>query len=974
MSGDNIVLVGYWRGVSKMRRKSVFRTIFIAICASIVLIPILACIIVIIVHHGFPVGNQTHSGMWHNARLSSHLKPSLYDIRLRSDFVNFIFDGVVSIDVDCHEKTNVVVLHCSELTVTDVAVSSSDAPHPTWESNPALDGNPWFQEENQFLVFKLKSALAKGRNYTIHVKFSGPLQQDYVGYYTTPYETSSGTRWIGSTQFSEVYARQVFPCFDEPAFKARFLLTLDHAPDYKAIANMPLISNSTLEDGWTRSKFEESVPMSTYLMAWTVFDFDFKEKTTSDGVLFRVWAREDAINAVDYALEKGADVLDFYGEYFGTKFPLPKMDFVAVPGFQTIAMENWGMNTFEQSKLLYEDNVTTSYDKMTICAWIAHELAHQWFGNLVTLTWWDDLWLNEGFASYVEYLGTNYTEPEWNMMDLFMWRHKYPVLVTDSLLTSRPISVPVITNKDISQQFDLISYNKGASILRMLSNFLGETTFRNGLKFYLETYAYNNTGKDDLWAKLSEAAIEDGKSNMDVKKIMDTWTIQMGYPLVTITRDYDREDGIHFTATQERFLLNPDNPDAKKQEYQWHIPLKYTTSFHPQFENPSQEWITPSTVPRHTSFLVGVPSFLMPNTVTPSTKPEEISINDTRNSDWLLANVESRGYYRVNYDLSNWALLTDTLMKNHDAIPPGSRSTLINDAFNLARAGYLDIGVALNISRYLSSEWDFVPWAAADDVMGFVESMLRGTEAHNHFKQYMLNLVTPLYSHIGWNTPNAFLDRHLQALTMKMACAYGHVDCINQSISQYSQWKNNPETNRISPDVRIAVYCTAIEHGDSEDWNFAFDQYNTTNSDTEKVTLLSAMSCTKDPNILDRYLTYLLSIDVISDADHASVLSGVLANEVGTELAWNFFWQHFDDILRIHSENVFSVKTMATSLTATLNSNKQLSQLKSKLRENSNQEAAQRTFTQGVEITETNIRWMQKNYDTVETWLKQHNL
>ncbi|XP_072037203.1 aminopeptidase N-like [Amphiura filiformis] len=926
------------------------KAVYIISVAAVVFTAIIICLIVITAH-GSAAGRKQSNGGAENLkgmRLPTSLKPSLYDVRLRSDFVNFIFDGVVSIDVECHEKTNVVVLHCSELTVTDVAMSSPDAPHPTWESNPALDGKPKFDEENQFLIFKLQKPLSKGSKYTIHLKFSGPLQQDYVGYYATPYNTTSGTRWIGSTQLAVTYARRAFPCFDEPAFKARFLLTLDHAPDYNAISNMPLMSNTTLEDGWTRSKFEESVPMSTYLMAWTVFDFTPLEKTTNNGIDFRVWARPDAMDAANYGLNKGADIIDFYGEYFGTKFPLPKMDFVAVPGYQIIAMENWGMNVFEPAKFLYEEGVTTSEDQVTICELIAHELAHQWFGNLVTFQWWDDLWLNEGFASYVECLGTNFTEPEWNMMDMFMWRDKYPVLVTDSLVTSRPISMSVDTYDKIFQQFDWISYNKGASILRMLSNFLGEDTFRKGLKWYLETFAYDNTDKDGLWLILNEAAGEDGKSHMDVKKIMDTWTIQMGYPLVSITRDYDREDGIHFTATQERFLLNPDHPDAKKQDYKWHVPLTYTTSRLPQFEMMPQEWLTPSTDTR------------------------QISIGEAQSSDWLLANVESRGYYRVNYDLSNWALLTDTLMKDHAAIPPASRSTLINDAFNLARAGYLDIGVALNISRYLYSEWDFVPWAAADDVMGFVESMLRGTEAYGNFKTYVADLTSLLFSSgIGQIQRIAFLNKRLQAVIVKLACSYGNPDCLQKAKSQFAKWKNNPATNMIFPDMRLAVYCTAIAEGGQGEWEFAFEQYQKTNSDTEKATLLAGMTCSQDKDILKRYLSYLLDIDVISDAYHERVLTGVIANAAGSTLAWEFFWNNFDTILKIHGENFFNFIAMATSLTATLNTEEQLAMLKSELDKHPNQWAAQRTFTQGIEITEANIRWMGNNYDKVATWLQQ---
>ncbi|XP_072035541.1 LOW QUALITY PROTEIN: aminopeptidase A-like [Amphiura filiformis] len=533
---------------------------------AVAVIVILIIILTVALIYGL-VFSSRKSYEWNNLRLPTSLKPLKYDVHIRSDIENFAFNGSVQILFKCNEKTNLVLLHSIALAidVNDILLKEDESPDTTLEFRKT----PWFHEANQYLVIELKEALKPGKVYTLYVEFSAPLGLEVAGFYRTSYETDTGTRWIGSTMFAIATARKVFPCFDEPAFKANFTITLDHAPEYQAISNMALNMSSSLADGWTRSKFKESVPMSTYLVAWAVTDFAMKERTSKNGVRFRVWARPDAIDTVDYALEKGGDILDYYGEYYDTSFPLEKMDFIAVPGFSFRAMENWGMNVYVPSEFLYEEGVSSAKNKQRVCVLIAHELAHQWFGNLVTLEWWDDTWINEGFASYIEYLGTNVTEPAWNMPDMFLYRDLHPVLVTDSLTTSRPISIPISTLDEIYAQFDIISYNKGASLLRMLSHFLGEDTlFRKGLK----------------------AAQEHGKGHINVKTIMDTWTLQMGYPVVTLTREYGRGDGnLHFKTEQQRFLLNPLSDTRSVYGdvgYVWHIPLTYTTGNTLEFFSP----------------------------------------------------------------------------------------------------------------------------------------------------------------------------------------------------------------------------------------------------------------------------------------------------------------------------------------------------------------------------------------------------
>ncbi|KAB7504680.1 Aminopeptidase N [Armadillidium nasatum] len=393
------------------------------------------------------------------------------------------------------------------------------------------------------------------------------------------------TIYLGATQMEATHARRVFPCFDEPALKATFNIHIARQEGYRVISNMPSRNSLPIEnqDGWFWEVFNSTLPMSTYLIAFVVSDFEFNASVeTSGSVPFNIWARQEAISQTEYAAYLGPKILKFYEEYFGITFPLPKQDMAALPDFKSGAMENWGLITYRETALLYDSLHSKALDKQRIGSTIAHELAHMWFGDLVSPKWWSELWLNEGFATYMEHIGLHSVEPSFKMLEQIVISELHTSFSTDVLDSSHPINVEVNDPEEIDQIFDAISYSKGASIIRMMNYSLTEITFRKGLYNYLNELSYSSATQDDLWYYLTLEAHKDGTLDLrvTVKEIMESWTLQKGFPVVTVWSD-SRYSSVHIT--QEKFTLISAERKEIKSNQTWWIPLTFTTQSNPDF-------------------------------------------------------------------------------------------------------------------------------------------------------------------------------------------------------------------------------------------------------------------------------------------------------------------------------------------------------------------------------------------------------
>lgn len=820
---------------------------------------------------------------WRNTRLPGSVRPRHYDLRLAVYMDNFTFSGEVSIELECINATRFIVLHTDRLEVDRVTVTAEGGVGGRPSNRPGggvMRIHRHFPfPANQMYVVALHREMKPMRVYRLNVSFDAAIEDELLGFFRSSYTMQRERRYLAVTQFSPIHARKAFPCFDEPVYKATFSLTLRHDPQYTSLSNMPVESSSLSdEDGWLTNHFARTPRMSTYYLAWAVCNFTYRETQTDSGVTIRLYARPDAIlsGAGDYALHITKRLLGFYQDYFKVQYSLPKLDLLAVPKHPYAAMENWGLSVFVEQKILLDADVSSSSYQMELTMVVVHEICHQWFGDLVTPVWWEDVWLKEGFAHFFEYVGTDFLFPKWNMeKQRFLTDVLHEVMLLDGLSSSHPISQEVEQATDIDRVFDWIAYKKGAALIRMLANVMGQPLFQKGLNDYLLSHMYSNAARDDLWRKLSQAMRSEGR-DIDIGEMMDRWTLQMGYPVVTISKNQSEQLPTYYiTVSQEHFLYGEEV--RKNNSLQWQVPLTVAVGNTSAVCSESLIWI--------------------------NNKTETHRIGQMDDSTWLVGNINQTGYFRVNYDLQNWKLLIQQLHTNPQIISVGNRAGLIDDAFNLARAGYLPQGVPLQLIGYLPEETSFLPWHAASRALYQLDKLLDRTDEYRLFSDYVLKQVASRYHQMGWPTNGpgtegnvlqaSYQTEELQRELIMLACSFGNKQCHRQAVAYISDWISSNK-NRIPPNIRDIVYCTGVSLMDEDVWEFIWMKFHSSNAVSEKKILLEALTCSDNTFLLNRLLNLSLTSDLVPEQDVIDVIIHVGRNPQGRNLAWRYFREKWD--------------------------------------------------------------------------------
>mmetsp|Transcript_2871 Transcript_2871/g.6741 ORF Transcript_2871/g.6741 Transcript_2871/m.6741 type:complete len:887 (+) Transcript_2871:54-2714(+) len=642
--------------------------------------------------------------------LPSDVLPRSYDLELEVDLERFFFDGIVKIACDVEVATETITVHARDLVISSAKF--------TPEGGAEMKANEiTLKMKETTASFGFEEVLPVGKG-ELEVAFRGVLNDQMAGFYRSKYTDAKGeTRHMATTQFEAIDARRCFPCWDEPARKATFTVTLVYPAHLTALSNMPPSKFEVSKTGMKRETFLPSPKMSTYLLAFCIGEFEFVSGQTSSGTLARIFCCPGKASMCSYALTCCLRALDFYNDFFGIPYPLPKMDMIAIPDFSAGAMENWGLVTYREVALLCDAATVSATQKQRICTVITHELAHQWFGNLVTMQWWDDLWLNEGFANWMQTFAADKLHPEWHIWESYVGTEQQRALQLDALRSSHPIQVPIAKAEEVEEVFDAISYCKGGSVVRMIYAVLGEADFQKGLRQYFNKHKFGNTETNDLWQAWADV------SGKPVAKMMGSWTKQMGFPVLKVLSDPLDGGAAELEVEQSWFLA--DGSTEKGDE--------------------EKAWMTP--------VIVGSDKGVAPVVfMEPPQKKQKLAIGAgvASSASWLKVNFGQHVPIRVLYPP---AMLT-RLVKGMKDLPAEDRIGLLSDSFALCKAGVLDPTHLVSLLQGYRGEANDKVWAELSAVLSGLDKVVRqGLDAAtgSAFIDFAASLVAPALKEVGWD-------------------------------------------------------------------------------------------------------------------------------------------------------------------------------------------------------------------------------
>ena len=852
--------------------------------------------------------------------LPVNIRPIRHDLSLAPDLAGFTFEGEQTIDLEVLTPTSSIVMHCAEIEVSSATLVVDGGSTLVPES---ID----YDADLETVTFSFGEELQAGRG-SLAMVFTGELNDRLRGFYRSRYTDDAGNeRYLATTQFEATDARRAFPCWDEPSWKAAFQITLVVSAELMAVSNMHVESETALEDGRRAVSFAETPVMSTYILAFVVGDLRSIEEQAPDGTLMRIWSTPGKEEHGRFALETSVRLLAYFNQYFGIPYPLQKMDHLAVPDFAAGAMENWGAITYRESALLVDPENSSSGTRQIVASIIAHEMAHMWFGDLVTMAWWNDLWLNESFASWMGDKAVNELFPEWQMWTQFLSADTNRALSLDGLKNSHPIEQEVANPAQIQQMFDDISYSKGASIIRMLEGFLGADAFQQGLQAYLRKHEYGNAETRDLWDALAEA------SGQPVSSMMDTWTSQMGYPVLDVNTDRT-DDGVTIDLTQKRFVYESILGGGDDDKSTWSVPVG-------AIADGANE--AAFTLMEGRSATVRVTSQSRPN--------------------WVKINPEQTGFYRVNYQSDDLTALIGPIERRE--LSASDRLGIQSDAYALARAGLAPVTRFLTVAPGYRNE-DTAPVASdlAVNLAG-LDSILAGEPFRHKFQAYARDIFAPIGRRMGWEPREGegHLDALLRSTVLEALGRYEDSNALAEAATRLQSYSSNPAS--VPPDLRRTVYALAAKQGDGTTWETLWGLYQDTSLQEEKVRLLMGLTQFKDHELLSQTLERSLSEDVrVQDAPYPILGTGM--NSYGRGLAWDFLKDNWEEIDRRYGEGGFMIMRLV-SFTSGFTSEEKRQDVEQFFADHP-APAAERSIRQALERIRLNIAWLDRNRSDLSAW------
>lgn len=783
-------------------------------------------------------------------------------------------------------------------------------------------------EVDEILVLMFDEVLPIGTG-VLAIDFEGTLNDRMKGFYRSVYEHNGEKKNMAVTQFEPADARRCFPCWDEPACKATFKITLEVPSELLALSNMPVIDEKV--DGSLKTlSFQESPIMSTYLMAIVIGLFDYVEGSTTDGIKVRVYCQVGKSNQGKFALDVAVKTLDLYKKYFNEPYPLPKLDMVAIPDFAAGAMENYGLVTYRETALLYDEHHSAAVNKQRVATVVAHELAHQWFGNLVTMEWWTHLWLNEGFATWVSYLSADSLFPEWKIWTQFL-DETTAGLRLDALAESHPIEVDINHANEIDEIFDAISYRKGASVIRMLQSYLGADVFQKSLALYIKRFAWSNAKTEDLWAALEEVSGE------PVNLIMNSWTKQKGYPVVSV-----KVNGDSLEFEQSQFLSSGLPGDG-----QWMVPVTLCFGSY----DAQKKFLLKTKSEKLDKLDFSDPSDISPNLVEQGSQRKGAQ-------SWIKVNVDQTGFYRVQYDDQLTAGLRYAIEAKQ--LSETDRYGILDDSFALCMACKQTTSSLVSLMSAYREELNYTVVSQMISMSYKLAYMIAEAtpELLNETKLFLINLLQFSAEKLGWDPKEgeSHLDAMLRGEILTALAELGHESTLHEAVRRFTAFLDDRNTPLLPPDIRRAAYIGVMQTvtaTNKSGYDSLLRVYKETDLSQEKVRILGCLSSCPDAAVVLDVLNFLLTPAVRSQ-DVVHGLAGI--SREGRETAWIWLKENWDYISKTWGHG-FLITHFVSSIVSPFSSDEKAKEIEAFFATRI-KPSISRTLKQSLERVGNNARWI----------------
>jgi puromycin-sensitive aminopeptidase len=795
-------------------------------------------------------------------RLPRHVVPHRYELRLEPDLTALAFRGDAQIGVTVHEPTTEVTVNAVDLAIDAIEMRN--------ERGETVAGGVTLEPDAERARFTFERVVEPG-TWQLAVRWHGTLNDKLRGFYRSTYKDAGGaTRTLAATQFEATDARRAFPCWDEPDFKAVFAVTLVIDPALTAVSNTRIL-DERVEDGRKTVRFADSITMSTYLVAFIVGELEASEAAMVGRTPVRVWCVPGKRHLTAFGLEAAVASLAFFEDYYGVPYPADKLDLLAIPDFAAGAMENLGAITYRETALLVDERQATHAELERVADVVAHENAHMWFGDLVTMTWWNGIWLNEAFATFLEMLAVDAWKPSWRRWNTF-GASRAAAFSTDGLHSTRPIEFPVRAPRDADAMFDVLTYEKGASVLRMLEQHLGPEVFRAGVRDYLGSHAYGNADTGDLWAALGRA------SGQPIPGVMDAWIFHPGHPLVSA-----RLDGDTLVLSQQRFTYLPEPPsgvqDRAAGTTRWQVPVQ-----------------------------LGIESAGQRRTERVLLTDDELRVPLPGGVDSVLVNEGGHGFYRVRYAPE----LTGRLLAGLDRREPIERFNLVNDAWAATLGGLMPLAEYLDLTTRFRAERDRNVWSV---ILGSLAMLNRIVEPADRprLEALVRDRLASIVAALGWS-PSPGEDELTRQLRGDVLRAIGTLG--NDTATQARAADTYAAHGRgleVDPNVLPALIATLAHAGDGARYDEFLSRFRTASTPQEEQRYLYALAGFRVSDLLRQTLERAVNGEIRTQ-DAPFVARAVLVNVHGREIAWAFVKEHWDTMDRLYPKH--GLRRMCEGITA----------------------------------------------------------